>query len=253
MATAFAVVLAGCATSVPLAELIDARQAYSHASVGPAAQLVPAELEKARMALATAEKSYQDNPRSFRTRDLAYVADRKAKIAEVLAATVAENATLAKANRDFQVTQTEMERNAKLENGPALAYAVLANRVVVRAGVRGLVITLSDSTLFAPDESVLLPAGQERLNRVTTALLEINGQKLIVECYTDAWRPTWRNQQLSQRRADAVRSYIISRGYPGALIQARGIDAPQSTESDRGTGSQGDRPRLEIIIDYAAG
>jgi outer membrane protein OmpA-like peptidoglycan-associated protein len=244
--------LAGCATSVPPTELIDARQAYSHASVGQAAQLVPAELEKALVALVAAEKSFHDSPGSLRTRDLAYVADRKAKIAEALAATLASNATTAKANKDFAATQTKMARDAKPEHGPALAYAVLAKYVVVKKGVRGLVIPLSDSTLFTSDGFDLLQGGQDRLNRITTALLEINGQKLTVECYTDAWRPSRETQQMSQRRADAVRSYIILRGYPGALIQARGIDDPQSGERDMGTRGQVDRPRVEIIIDYAA-
>ena len=64
--------------SIPPKELINARQAYQQASKGQAAQLVPAELHKAQVALASAEKSFKNDPKSFRTRDLAYVADRKA-------------------------------------------------------------------------------------------------------------------------------------------------------------------------------
>ena len=104
--------LVSCATAPP-AELINARQAYQHASAGQAAQLVPAELHKAQVALAIAEKSFQDDPKSFHTRDLAYVADRKAKMAEALATTVAENAATAKANKDYQATQTEIVKNTK--------------------------------------------------------------------------------------------------------------------------------------------
>jgi outer membrane protein OmpA-like peptidoglycan-associated protein len=104
--------LVGCATAPP-AELINARQAYQHASAGQAAQLVPAELHKAQVALDIAEKSFQDDPKSFHTRDLAYVADRKAKLAEALATTVAGNATTAKANKDYQATQTEIVKNTK--------------------------------------------------------------------------------------------------------------------------------------------
>jgi len=104
--------LVGCATAPP-AELINARQAYQHASAGQAAQLVPAELHKAQVALAIAEKSFQDDPKSFHTRDLAYVADRKAKMAEAFATTAAGNATTAKANKDYQATQTEIVKNTK--------------------------------------------------------------------------------------------------------------------------------------------
>jgi outer membrane protein OmpA-like peptidoglycan-associated protein len=104
--------LISCAT-VPPSELINARQAYQHASAGQAAQLVPAELHKAQEALAAAEKSFQDDPKSFHTRDLAYVADRKAKMAEALAAAAVGNATIAKANKDYQTAQTEIVKNTK--------------------------------------------------------------------------------------------------------------------------------------------
>ncbi len=104
--------LAGCAASVPPIELIDARQAYAHLSAGQAAQLVPEELLKAQLALAIAEKSYMADPESFRTRDLAYIANRKAKLAEALAVTAAVNAAAAKAKKDYQVIQMELVRNS---------------------------------------------------------------------------------------------------------------------------------------------
>jgi len=104
--------LYSCA-SVPSPELINARQAYQQASMGQAAQLVPAELHKAQLALAIAEKAYQDDPNSFRARDLAYIADRKAKMAEALATTSVGNAATAKANKDYQATQSEIVKNTK--------------------------------------------------------------------------------------------------------------------------------------------
>jgi outer membrane protein OmpA-like peptidoglycan-associated protein len=109
---AFAGLLFGCATAPP-SELVNARLAYQQASTGPAAQLVPADLHKAQDALTLAEKSFQDDPKSFHTRDLAYVADRKAKMAEALAATAAGNASTAKANKDYEATQTEIVKNTK--------------------------------------------------------------------------------------------------------------------------------------------
>jgi len=104
--------LVSCASVTP-PELINARQAYQQASTGQAAQLVPAELHKAQVALATAEKSFENDPKSFTTRDLAYIADRKAKMAEALAITAIGNATTAKANKDYQATQTEIVKNTK--------------------------------------------------------------------------------------------------------------------------------------------
>ena len=114
VAIACAGLLAGCAASIPPIELIDARQAYQHATVGLAATLMPAELYKVRDALAAAERSFQDNPTSTRTRDLAYVAERKARLVEVLASSADRKAATLKAKGDYQAILAAT-RTAKLK------------------------------------------------------------------------------------------------------------------------------------------
>jgi hypothetical protein len=98
--SACAAQLAGCAAAMPPMELIDARQAYAHASAGQGAHLA-AEVQSAHEALAVAEKSFRDDPGSSRTRDLAILAYRKSKLAEALAA---------KANMDVPSAGTETVR-----------------------------------------------------------------------------------------------------------------------------------------------
>jgi hypothetical protein len=73
-----ALLLVGCAHR-PSAALDDARVAYERASHGPAAELAPDELRSARLALVDAELAFAAEPRSWRSRDLAYVARRKAE------------------------------------------------------------------------------------------------------------------------------------------------------------------------------
>jgi outer membrane protein OmpA-like peptidoglycan-associated protein len=270
--------LISCAANVPPAELINARQAYQHASAGQAAQLVPAELHKAKTALAIAEKSFQEDPKSYRTRDLAYIADRKAKMAEALATTAAENASTAKANKEYQATQSEIVKNTKedlatsernvalkaeqlaaeqkarvdAENRATNAQADLARLAAVKEETRGLVITLSGSVLFASNKSELLPAAQNRLNQVADALLATKERKLTVEGHTDSQGSSSYNQGLSQRRADAVRSYIVSRGYPGELILAQGIGKDRPVADNTSAEGRANNRRVEIIIDRAA-
>jgi outer membrane protein OmpA-like peptidoglycan-associated protein len=274
---AFVGLLFGCA-NIPPTELTNARLAYQHASAGQAAQLVPAELHKAQVALAIAEKSFQDDPNSFLTRDLAYVADRKAKLAEALAITVAENKTTDKANKDYQATQTEILKNTKVdlatseanslhkseqlaaeqkarldaENRAAKAQADLVKLAAVKEEDRGLVITLSGSVLFASDKSALLPAAQNRLNQVANALMETKERKLTVEGHTDSQGSSSYNQDLSQKRADAVRSYLISRGYPRDLIQAHGIGKDRPVADNATAEGRANNRRVEIIVDHAS-
>jgi hypothetical protein len=88
--------LSGCAATVPApSELQNARQAYARASMNPGAQLVPADLQKARAALGNAEQSFRDDPASHRTRDLADHASREARIAELNASTASDSAAAA--------------------------------------------------------------------------------------------------------------------------------------------------------------
>ena len=79
IAVACAGVFTSCAATVPV-ELVNAREAYRRASTGPAATAAPAELHVANYALAEAEQSFQRDPDSYRTRDLAYIAERKAQL-----------------------------------------------------------------------------------------------------------------------------------------------------------------------------
>jgi outer membrane protein OmpA-like peptidoglycan-associated protein len=273
-----AVLLAGCAASVPPAELINAREAYRHASAGQAALLVPAELHKAQEALTIAEKSFKDDPKSFRTRDLAYIADRKAKTAEALATTAAGNAATAKANKEYQTTQTEIMSDAKVdlaasqatvalkeqalataeksrleaEQKTADAEADLAKLAAVKEEARGLVITLSGSVLFASNKSELLPAARNRLNQVADALMKIKERKLTVEGFTDSRGTSSYNQVLSQERADVVRSYIISRGYPSDMIQAQGIGEENPVGDNASAEGRANNRRVEIVVTPAA-
>jgi outer membrane protein OmpA-like peptidoglycan-associated protein len=289
----------GCATVPPPAELVNARLAYKQASEGQAAQLVPAAIYKAQEALGIAERSFKDDPKSYKTRDLAYIADRKSKMAEALATTAAGNASTAKANKDYQAAQSEIMKNTKdslatsehnstlksqqlateqkaridAENKAAGAEAGLAaeqkarldaeNRATksqadliklaaVKEEARGLVITLSGSVLFASNKSDLLPAAQNRLSQVADALMETKERKLTVEGHTDSQGSSSYNQELSQRRADAVRSYIISRGYSSDLIQANGIGKDRPVADNASAEGRADNRRVEIIVDHAA-
>ncbi|MGA7722036.1 MAG: OmpA family protein [Ignavibacteriaceae bacterium] len=268
--------IAGCA-SAPPAELINARDAYQHASMSQAATLVPADLHNAHEALVIAEKSFQDDPNSFKTRDLSYVADRKSKLAEALASTAAGNAITAKANIDYQATQTEILKKtkenlaasetsgkiksdqlasaeeAKLEadDRAAKAEAALDTLAAVKEEERGLVITLSGSVLFASNKSELLPAAQDRLSHVADALLSTKERKLTVEGYTDSQGSYEFNKELSQRRADAVRTFLVSHGYPAELITANGIGKDDPIADNATAEGRANNRRVEIIVNHA--
>jgi outer membrane protein OmpA-like peptidoglycan-associated protein len=107
-----AVFFAGCAT-MPPNELVNARSAYRIASEGPAAQLAPVELHKAQEALNLAEQSFLKESDSYKTKDLAYTAQRKAEKAGAVGALAANKASKDNANANFQKEQTEIVKQGK--------------------------------------------------------------------------------------------------------------------------------------------
>jgi outer membrane protein OmpA-like peptidoglycan-associated protein len=108
----FIAIFFGCATRVPN-ELIEARLAYQHASEVPSQRLVPAELHKAQEALARAEQSFRMDSDSYKTKDLAYVAQRKSERAEAIGAMAADKASKDRANADYREQQAEIVKQGK--------------------------------------------------------------------------------------------------------------------------------------------
>lgn len=244
---------AGCATVTPN-ELINARSAYQHASAGPAAKLAPAELHKAHEALVVAEQSLKQDGNSYKTRDLAYVAQRKSELAEALGGIALDKESKAIADADFQQKQTEIVKEGKQdlidsEKRTAEALAELAILAAVKEEERGLVVTLSGSVLFRSAESTLLPSAQVKLDQVANALLAVSERNLIVAGHTDSQGSDSYNQSLSQRRAEAVRNYLVQRGYPGDRIQARGMGENSPIADNASPEGRANNRRVEIIIE----
>jgi outer membrane protein OmpA-like peptidoglycan-associated protein len=277
-----AVLLYGCAATAP-SELVDARLAYQHASAGPAEQIVPADLHTAHEALARAEESFAKDGRSYHTRDLAYVAQRKAEMADVLASIAMEQKKQAGSDHAYQVTQGNLlnektqdlsqaraalavserngqetaeqlsaEQNARIEaeKQASEAQAAFAKLAATKEDDRGMVITLSGGGLFRSDESTLMPGADSQLDQVANALMVSRSRSVVVEGFTDSQGSDRYNLDLSQRQADAVRTYLVQRGCDSARIQAHGIgDARPVADNATAEGRASNR-RVEIVLEH---
>lgn len=205
-----ALLLMACAHTPP-SELVDARNIYDRAAEGPAKKYTPADLHIAQVALASAERSFQQNADPTLVRDQAYIAMRKSEIAESGARTImydrgievlesreeqlededairtkseladANNAlgdannALSDEKKATAATNKELATEKKLrieaEARAAKARDDLARIASVKQDERGTVITLSGSVLFASNLYVLLPGAQAKLSQVANALL----------------------------------------------------------------------------------
>jgi outer membrane protein OmpA-like peptidoglycan-associated protein len=120
----------------------------------------------------------------------------------------------------------------------------------------GLVMSLgSDSIRFDFDQAVIRPQDRELLSRIAGVLLASYGYRIHIYGHTDDIGTEEYNQDLSERRARAVRDYFVEVGIDPEIISNRGYG--KSTPRVAGT-SQEARSRnrrveigiIDTVIDY---
>jgi outer membrane protein OmpA-like peptidoglycan-associated protein len=240
-----------CKTALPPKDLLDARTEYEQAAAGPAIQLAPADVHVAREALDVADKSFSDKGDTPETRDKAYVAMRKAQLAEVIASTKQLDQARGDAQREAQLAavtelstarqqlsrseaQLAQERQARIdaEKRAKDALESLAKMASIKEESRGMVITLSGAVLFPSGQAVLLPAAMSSLDNVVTALKSTPDRNITVEGHTDSVGSHSFNMDLSQRRAQSVRDYLVSQGLPPEIVKAQGLGSDRPIASN---------------------
>jgi len=90
-------------------------------------------------------------------------------------------------------------------------------------------ITLDSKVLFDFDKAVLRPEGKDAIDaQVVGKLSQITKLEIVlVTGHTDRIGSDAYNQKLSERRADAVRDYLVSKGVPRDKIEAIGVGKKQ--------------------------
>ncbi len=90
-------------------------------------------------------------------------------------------------------------------------------------------ITLDSKVLFDFDKAVLKPEGKSAIDSaVVSRIGQIQKLEVVlVTGHTDPLGTEAYNQKLSERRADAVRDYLVSKGVPKDKIEAIGVGEKQ--------------------------
>jgi outer membrane protein OmpA-like peptidoglycan-associated protein len=254
-----------CATIPPTDELVAARNAYELARTGAAGQREPDEVHDAKKALAAAEREHDRDPGSTREADLAYIAHRKSLEAMALARQGIARDRIARAEREEQTvltgkaeeTNRRLARALEQSKQEAAAADERARRAIdtlhevasIRRDEEELRISIDGAVLFGSDSNELMPLGKAKLDRVASALIEQGDDKsIVVEGHTDSRGSDMYNEALSQRRAEAVRDYLASKGVPMERMRAdgKGESFPLAT-NDTATGRANNR-RVEIVV-----
>jgi outer membrane protein OmpA-like peptidoglycan-associated protein len=252
--------LASCAKPLAPAELLAARAAYQTASTGLAAKYVPDQLVEAKKALDRAEHEFREEPKEQKTRDLAYIAQRRAQIAEALGGVKEASGARESAQGEFERTATGELKRARSELANERQARVAAERRAkdaldnlqrlgnAKRESRGLVITLSGGVLFASGRASLLGGARSKLDEVAVAL-KGNDRSIVVEGHTDSRGRAGDNEELSQRRASTVREYLVGQGVPAERIRAVGLGSSRPVASNTNAEGRANNRRVEIVVE----
>jgi outer membrane protein OmpA-like peptidoglycan-associated protein len=123
----------------------------------------------------------------------------------------------------------------------------LPNATVERVG-EGIQVTFDSGILFDVNMATLRPEAQQNLRDLEASLEEYEGTDVLVVGHTDSTGDAAYNQGLSERRADAARTFLLGAGLEADRVTAigRGEEEPVDT-NDTEMGRQNNR-RVEIAI-----
>ena len=113
------------------------------------------------------------------------------------------------------------------------------------------VMTLGTDTFFDFDKYVLKPTGRAKLGELASKLNQLGKRVTAVDLvgHTDSIGTEAYNQALSERRAMAVKDYVVSLGVDPSLISARGKGELQPIVSNATAAGRAQNRRVEVTVD----
>jgi outer membrane protein OmpA-like peptidoglycan-associated protein len=184
-------------------------------------------------------------------RQLASLAAQQQAQAQAEAARqAAEDSQRQREEAERAAQEAERARAEAVQQKEQMRARLLAqlNQVLqTRDTARGLVVNMPD-VLFDFNKFTLKPAARERLARVSGIVLTYPDLKLQIEGYTDSIGSEDYNQVLSEKRADAVRDYLVGAGISDANIVARGLGKSDPVADNSTAAGRKLNRRVEMIV-----
>jgi outer membrane protein OmpA-like peptidoglycan-associated protein len=112
---------------------------------------------------------------------------------------------------------------------------------------RGIVLTLGD-ILFGFGKDVLLPGAKATIDRLVGFLTKYPTRNVVIEGHTDNVGSETYNLGLSQRRADAVKDSLTSKGISEDRITAKGYGESRPIANNATSAGRQQNRRVEIVI-----
>ena len=175
-------------------------------------------------------------------------AQQQAAIAQRDAANAASDAAAAQAkaaNAQNQIATAQGQAAA------SDAYAAsLSRQLVVLEALkteRGMVITLGD-VLFEFNRAEVKPTARARMSQLADFMKQYPDRRVSIEGHTDSVGSVAANSELSQRRAEAVKSQLMGMGISGDRISTVGYGKNFPVASNDTDTNRAINRRVEVVI-----
>jgi outer membrane protein OmpA-like peptidoglycan-associated protein len=112
---------------------------------------------------------------------------------------------------------------------------------------RGIVLTLGD-VLFDTGRAELNPGAASKMDQLAQFLAQHPDRRAEIDGFTDSVGSDAYNQELSQRRANAVKAALVTRGVDPTRINTQGYGKAYPVASNTDSGGRQLNRRVEVVI-----
>lgn len=125
----------------------------------------------------------------------------------------------------------------------------LAPKAAAKTGVSQSKITLQADTLYDFNKSDLKPEGKATLDKIAKDLSKIKLEVIIAVGNTDSIGTDAYNMALGQRRAQSVKTYLVSKGVDGSRIytESKGKSNPVASNATAEGRAKNRRTDIEVV------
>jgi outer membrane protein OmpA-like peptidoglycan-associated protein len=192
-----------------------------------------------------ASQAAENAQQAAQQRDLA----KQDQMSSEAQAQLARQQATAEQQRADQATQQAEAYRKERESALAELQQALGQIAETHRTAMGLVMTLdSKSIRFDFDKAEIKPEYRDVLNRIAGILMTLKGYTIAVYGYSDDVGTDTYNLQLSQRRAKAVRDFLVQAGISAKIVSIRGYGKSDPRVPGNSEEARAANRRVEIAI-----
>lgn len=256
--------LIACGAPQKMVQLEDARDFYNTVSRDPlVARNAALEIDDAKKSLQMAQKHWENGADKGIVEHHAYMTDQQLAVAQYrakiienedkLSSLTLEHQRVARAANQQNVVDLKVlaKRESREVRGMLAKASVLQRQISelqAQETHRGLVLTLGHE-LFDGNSANLHLTAVTKIGKVARFMNDYPKQNVLIEGHTDTLGDDSYNQELSARRAEAVKLALVLKGVASERVVTRGLGESSPKVSNIGTLSRLSNRRVEIIFE----